>query len=96
MAGINEQRVRDFQDNPVYKENYLVAEGVKPQDGADAYIVYNFETDRTKIHLKESAQGKVDFKELNLVQNVVEGQPLAQKVLAQRGKGGKTVTGKFV
>ncbi len=96
LAGISEERVRDFQDNPIYKQNYLVAEGIKPQDGSDAYIVYNFETDRTKIHLKESAQGQVDFKELNLVQNVVEGQPLAQKVLAQRGKGGKTVRGKYL
>lgn len=96
VAGISEERIREFQDNPLYKQNYLVAEGIKPQDGDDAYIVYNFETDRSKIHLKESAQGKVDFKELNLVQNVVEGQPLAQKVLAKRGKGGKTVTGKYL
>lgn len=96
VAGIDEKRVQEFQDKPVYKQNYLVAEGVKPQDGADAKIVYNFETDRSKVRLKESASGKVDFKELNLVQNVVEGQPLAQKVPAERGKGGKTVTGKYL
>jgi len=96
IAGINEARIRDFQDNPVYRENYLVAEGIKPQDGADAKIIYNFETDRTKVRLKETSSGKVDFKDLNLVQNVVEGQPLAQKVPAERGKGGKTVTGKYL
>lgn len=96
IAGIDEQRIRDFQDRPIYKQNYLVAEGIKPQDGADANIIYNFETDRSKIHLKESASGRVDFKELNLVQNVVEGQPLAQKVPPERGKGGKTVTGKYL
>lgn len=88
-AGIDEKRIQDFQDNPVYKQDYLVAQGIKPQDGADAKIVYNFETDRSKVKLKESASGKVDFKDLNLVQNVVEGQPLAQKVMAERGKGGK-------
>jgi uncharacterized protein (DUF342 family) len=96
VAGIDEKRVHDFQDNPVYKQNYLVAEGIKPQDGADAKILYNFETDSTKIRLKETASGKVDFKELNLVQNVVEGQPLAQKIPAERGKAGKTVTGKYL
>ena len=94
VAGIDEKRIGEFVDSPIYKQNYLVAEGIKPQDGADARIVYNFETDRSKIRLKESAAGKVDFKELNLVQNVVEGQPLAQKILAERGKAGKTVTGK--
>lgn len=96
VAGIDEVRIQDFQDSPIYKQNYLVAEGIKPQDGADAKILYNFETDRSKVRLKETASGKVDFKELNLVQNVVEGQPLAQKILAERGKGGKTVTGKYL
>jgi len=96
VAGIDEARIRDFQDSPVYRQNYLVAEGIKPQEGADAKILYNFEVDRTKIKLKETAQGKVDFKELNLVQNVVEGQPLAQKIMAERGKAGKTVTGKYL
>lgn len=96
VAGFDEKRIEDFVDSPIYKQNYLVAEGSKPQDGADAHIIYNFETDRSKIRLKESAAGKVDFKELNIVQNVVEGQPLAQKVPAERGKAGKTVTGKYL
>lgn len=96
VAGIDEKRIGEFVDSPVYKQNYLVAEGIKPQDGQDAHIVYNFEVDRSKIRLKETASGKVDFKELNLVQNVVEGQPLAQKIPAERGKAGKTVTGKYL
>lgn len=96
VVGYDEQRIDDFVDSPIYKQNYLVAEGPKPQDGADAHIVFNFETDRSKIRLKESAAGKVDFKDLNLVQNVVEGQPLAQKIPAERGKAGKTVTGKYL
>ena len=96
VAGIDETRIQEFQDRPIYKQNYLVAEGIKPQDGADAKIVYNFETDRSKIRLRESSSGKVDFKDLNLIQNVVEGQPLAQKIMAERGKAGKTVTGKYL
>jgi uncharacterized protein (DUF342 family) len=96
VAGIDESRIQEFQDRPVYKQNYLVAEGIKPLDGADAKIVYNFETDRSKIRLRESSSGKVDFKDLNLIQNVVEGQPLAQKMMAERGKAGKTVTGKYL
>ncbi|ULQ59811.1 FapA family protein [Brucepastera parasyntrophica] len=95
-VGIDEQRVREFVDNPVYQENYLIAEGIKPQDGADARIVYNFETDSSKIRLRENEAGKVDFKELNQIQNVVEGQPLAQKIVEERGKGGKTVTGRYL
>ncbi len=95
-VGINEEYVSAFQDSPVYKENYLVAEGIPPKHGADAKITYNFEVDNTHVRLKETKSGQINFKELNLIENVVVGQPLAQKVPAQRGQAGKTVTGKYL
>ncbi|MGP1438060.1 MAG: FapA family protein [Treponema sp.] len=94
--GINEEYVSAFQDSPVYKENYLVAEGILPKRGADAKITYNFEVDNTRVRLKETKSGQINFKELNLIENVVVGQPLAQKIPAQRGQAGKTVTGKYI
>ncbi|GHT79824.1 polymerase [Spirochaetia bacterium] len=94
--GINEEAVRNFADRPVYKENVLVAHGTEPVNGRDAYIQYNFETDSSKIRLKEGSGGKVDFKELNIIQNVVEGQPLAKKVPLETGVAGKSVTGKTI
>jgi hypothetical protein len=96
VHGVDEDRVRSFADRPAYKEMVLVAEGTKPVNGADAYMQYNFEVDQTKVRLKESANGRVDFKDLNIIQNVVEGQPLARKVPAERGMTGKTVTGKVL
>ena len=86
----------EITDKPKYKEMVLVAEGSRPVNGRDAYIQYNFDTDQSKIKLKEGANGRVDFKELNIIQNVVEGQPLARKVPAERGIPGKTVTGKVI
>ncbi|MFQ3547363.1 MAG: FapA family protein, partial [Termitinemataceae bacterium] len=96
IFGINEEVLQEFTDSPKYKEMVLVAEGTKPVNGRDAYIQYNFETDQSKVRLKEGANGKVDFKELNIIQNVVEGQPLARKIPAERGVPGKTVTGKVI
>lgn len=96
IVGINEELVKQFQDSPVYREDYLVAEGVAPKDGDDAKIIYNFEVDNTRVRLQETHSGQINFKELNLIQNVVEGQPVAQKIPAQRGKAGKTVTGKYL
>lgn len=96
ISGVNEKRVKHFQDCPVYRENYLIAEGTPPQKGADAKILFNFETDNTQLRLKENKSGQIDFKELNLIQNVLEGQPLAQKVPAEEGKSGRTVTGKYL
>ena len=94
--GISEEKISAFVDKPVYGIPYVVAEGIWPVDGHDAYIKYNFETDRSKVRIKESASGQVNFKELNLIQNVVEGQPLAQKMLAERGKAGKTLYGRYL
>lgn len=96
ISGVNEKRVKQFQDSPVYRENYLIAEGTPPQKGADAKILFNFETDNTQLRLKENKSGQINFKELNLIQNVIEGQLLAQKVPAEEGKSGKTVTGKYL
>lgn len=96
IEGIREDLAKEFQDAPVYRENYLIAEGLPAKNGDDAKIVYNFEPDNTQVRLKETQSGQINFKELNLIQNVVEGQPLAQKVPAQRGKAGKTVTGKYL
>jgi uncharacterized protein (DUF342 family) len=92
--GVNEEKLMEFADNPVYREKVEVAEGIRPVNGKDAYIKYSFETDQTKITLKEGANGKVNFKELNIVQNVVANQPLAKKIPPEEGINGKTVTGK--
>ncbi len=96
VAGISDEKIQTLIDSPIYNEPVVVAEAVLPVDGNDAYITYNFETDRSKLRAKQAANGQVDFKELNLIQNVVEGQPLAQKVLAQQGKAGKTLYGRYL
>ena len=94
--GIKEEVLQELADRPVYKEKVEVAEGLRPVNGKDAYIDYNFETDQTKIRLKEGSNGKVNFKELNIIQNVVQNQPLAKKMPPEDGVDGKTVTGKIL
>ena len=96
VDGISDEKIQALVDKPSYNEPVVVAEAVLPIDGKDAYITYNFETDRSKIRAKQAANGQVDFKELNLIQNVVEGQPLAQKMLAEQGKPGKTLYGRYL
>jgi uncharacterized protein (DUF342 family) len=94
--GINEERLTELADKPIYREKIEVAEGIKPVNGRDAYIHYNFETDQTKIRLKEGANGKINFKELNIIKNVVQNQELAKKMPPEDGEDGKTVTGKIL
>jgi uncharacterized protein (DUF342 family) len=96
VHGIKEDFLRDFADKPIYKEAVLAAEGTKAVDGRDAYVRYNFETDQSKVRLREGNNGQVDFKELNIIQNVVENQPLAKVILPEMGTVGRTVTGKNI
>ena len=73
-----------------------MAEAILPVDGRDARIYYHFETDRSKLKIKQNEAGQVDYKELNRLQNVIEGQPVAQKMLPERGKAGKNIFGKYL
>lgn len=96
VYGINEEFLREFADKPVYKEKVVVAEGLRPENGRNAYIQYNFETDQNKIKLREGSNGRIDFKDINIIKNVVENQPLAKKIPPAQGTVGRTVTGKVL
>ena len=96
VYGILEEALEEFEDFPEYETPYLVAEGTPPYNGADAKVIYNFETEPDKIHIQEREDGSVDFKELNKFQNVVQGQPLARKVPPEPGKDGRTVYGRYI
>jgi len=96
VYGVDEEYLRQFADQPVYTEKLAIAEGLKPEDGDNAYIQYNFETDQTRIKLREGSNGRIDFKDLNIINNVVEKQPLAKKIAAAQGVMGRTVTGKVI
>ncbi len=95
-ACINDDKIREFVDNPVYNNPYEVAAAIEPVDGHDAYISYNFETDPKKLKAQVDEEGNVDYKKLNNIQNVIADQPLAQKIPAERGKGGKTLFGRYL
>lgn len=96
IHGINEDVLLGLEDRPRYRETIVVAEGTRPVHGEDARVVYNFRTDSKHVKLQQTKEGKVDFKELNKIENVVEGQVLARKVPATEGTPGQTVTGRLI
>ena len=91
--GLSDEKIQYFIDYPHYNEKILVAEGTEPLNGRDARIIYNFTTDHSQVRLKEK-NGRVDFKELNLVENVEAGQLVARKIPPEEGIKGFTVLGK--
>ena len=94
--GIKEDFLREFTDKPAYRSKVIAAEGKAPENGRNAYIEYNFETNQNKVRLKEGSDGRVDFKDINTITNVVANQPLAKKIPPGKGIAGRTVTGKFI
>jgi uncharacterized protein (DUF342 family) len=92
IFGINEEVLRNFADRPIYGQKVLVAEGKPAINGLSSYMEYYFEAD-PGIRLRESEGGRVDFKELNLIQNVLKDQALAKKIPAEKGVEGESITG---
>ncbi len=93
--GMKDEVLREFESSPRYGRPVVVAEGTKARDGADAHVVYNFKGQRDAVKLKER-DGRVDFKDISRVENVIAGQVLANKIPAEPGEPGQTVTGKLI
>ncbi len=93
VAGLKEDVLMELQDSPRYNKPIVVAEGTKARDGNDAAITYYFVREDKDVKLKEK-DGRVDFKDVSTIENVVAGQLLARKMPAEPGEMGLTVTGK--
>ena len=92
----DQAKINEFVDTPVYNIPFEVAAAIMPKDGKDAYLLYNFETDVKRLKAKVSETGQINYKELNQIQNVIAGQPLATKMQPERGVGGKTIFGRYL
>jgi uncharacterized protein (DUF342 family) len=73
-----------------------IAKGVEPSVGKDGYVKFHFETERTKVRLKEDASGRVNLRDLNLIQNVKKGDILCELMPPETGTSGMTVKGEEI
>lgn len=96
VYGIKRQVIEEAIENELFNVPVIVAEGDMPVEGKDAQIQYHFKTDTDKVEFETKEDGSVDFHKLDLIQSVVAGQVLATKIPAQRGKAGKTLTGRII
>ena len=95
VHGVREDVLEEIEHSPRYGRPIVVAEGTKARDGANAHVVHNFRLERDEVTLKEK-DGRVDFKDISRVENVVAGQLLARKIPAEAGQPGQTVTGNTI
>ena len=96
VTGIKEKEINDYLEEMDYRRPLLAAEGQYPRNGRDAYIEYKVRVDKSKVQFEEDDSGKVDFRNLELLENVVAGQLLAVKVPAEEGIPGRTITNRVI
>jgi len=77
-------------------ETLTVAQGSNPIDGENAVVEFKYEADVMRGKPTETLDGRADFYNLNLIQNVEPGQVLAVKIPAKPGTPGYTVTGEEI
>lgn len=95
IYGIKEEVIEKAL-NLTQAETLTVAHGSNPIDGEAARVEYKFETDVMRGKPTETVDGRADFYNLNLIQNVEPGQVLAVKIPATPGTPGYTVTGEEI
>jgi hypothetical protein len=93
--GINHELINHILEKKEFGKPTLIAQATPPIPGEDAKLSFKFNVNK-EIHLKEKENGKVDFKELGLINVVSAGQVLVTKTRATAGIPGMTVTGREI
>lgn len=94
-VGLDINKVRKAFDDNAVNVKTLIAEGIPPIDGVDGYVKYFFDPEK-KRRPKILENGNVDYRELDLINNVTNGQVLAEIVYPTEGKPGRMVTGEEI
>ncbi|HOV26862.1 MAG TPA: FapA family protein [Pseudobacteroides sp.] len=93
--GVNDELLENVIKYPVFNEQILIANGVEPVNGQNGKVEFYFDTssDRKPAILDD---GRVDYRELNLIESVEKGRILCSLLPPMPGKAGKTVTGQDI
>lgn len=93
--GLDESLLIRILDNNITEEKFCIAAGKASTPGKDGSIKYNFELDKT-LSPKINNDGTVDYRELNSLNNVKEGDILAIIIPPIEGVDGIRVDGQII
>lgn len=96
VSGIKESYLTRLAQNPVCGSRVLIAKGIEPVHGQDGKIVYHFDTEKRSAPKIDSETGIADFKELDFVQDIKQGELLCELIPPAEGSDGRNVFGEAV
>jgi len=92
VFGVNPGVIEDLERFPSYGQTIQVAEGVPSVNGKNGYVTWLVDINKDrKPTIRED--GTVDYKDMNIIENVTKGQALAQLIPPVPGTLGRMVTG---
>lgn len=94
-VGLKEDELIEILSGEMYGEKILIAEGIKPIAGKDGYVKFKFDLDK-KLTPKVYDDGTVDYRELDIINNVRKGDVLAELISPEEGKDGQKVNGEII
>lgn len=93
--GIDDYLINKMILEKKFNQKEIIVKGKEVVNGEDGSIKYLFNKyAKGKPQINEN--GKVDFKEINIIQHVKKDDCIAQKILPIEGIDGMTVTGKVI
>ena len=94
QEGVDEELLNTLPANSSrYFQMHLAAKGEAPVHGEDGHTDDLF-TRNVKMTPKMTESGKIDYTELNLIQNVQKGETICRIIPATTGTSGRSVKGK--
>lgn len=92
VFGVSKTTLESITKYPIYNEMILIAEGTLPVSGQNGKVEFFFDISKErKPTILED--GRVDFRELNLIVSVTKGQKLCSLTPPLQGIMGKTIVG---
>jgi|GEM_PF-1134051 len=92
VSGINWAAISDILRKKMWNQDHIVATATLPQNGIDAQIKEKVPIDPDAKPIK-LLDGRVDFKNIQSIQQISQGDLIAVKIPLQPGKSGQDIFG---
>ena len=92
VYGIKEDVIKEYCEKKEYYKDVIIAEGVAPTNGIDAYIDFKFKLDDA-LEFKEKEDGSVDFKNIDNIKSIAKDGVLCTMIPVVDGAKGINVFG---